>query len=204
MESKSIKELMELLEAVKILVVVGVKLGFNFSIQLLISELVALGMQFPDDPAEALRQANERILADTRANQFVTVFYGVVDLASGEMLYANAGHNPVYLFRKSNPERYETFIRTGPPMGIFGDLVWEEGSAKVNPGDLLLLYTDGVNEAQNTAEEFYDYDRLLREVNSHLALSAKAVHDAIINSVQTFVGQAPQFDDITLMILKRD
>jgi serine phosphatase RsbU (regulator of sigma subunit) len=161
-------------------------------------------MQFPDDPAEALRQTNERILADTRANQFVTVFYGVVDLSTGEMLYCNAGHNPAFLVRINHPEQHEAFIRTGPPLGIFGDLVWEEGSAKINAGDVLLLYSDGVNEAQNLDEEFYEYDRLLDQAKSNFDLNAEAIHNAVIESLGKFVGAAPQVDDITLMVLKRE
>jgi serine phosphatase RsbU (regulator of sigma subunit) len=161
-------------------------------------------MQYPDDPAEALRQANERIIEDTRANQFVTVFYAVLDTKSGEMIYANAGHNPAFVIRSANPETSESYIRTGAPMGIFGDLEWDEGTTQVEPGDVLLLYTDGVNEAQNTTKEFFDYERLLGVTKSHLHESAEEQHAAIISSLQAFVGTAPQFDDITLMVLKRE
>lgn len=161
-------------------------------------------MQFPDKPAEALRLTNERILADTRANQFVTVFYAVLDLGTGEMVYCNAGHNPAFIIRSADPEAHESYIRTGAPLGIFGNLEWEEGTAQIGMGDVLLLYSDGVNEAQNTAEEFYDYERFLGVTKSNSCQIAKEIHAAIIDSVQTFVGAAPQFDDITLMVLKWD
>ena len=162
------------------------------------------GMQYPDNPAEALRRANERILADTRANQFVTVFYAVLDLQTGRMTYANAGHNPAFVIRAADPEVHDSFIRTGAPLGIFSDLEWEEGSTQINLGDVLLLYTDGVNEAQNIIEEFYEYKRLLGVVKSNLDHTAEEQHAAIIESVQAFVSNAPQFDDITLMVLKRE
>jgi sigma-B regulation protein RsbU (phosphoserine phosphatase) len=161
-------------------------------------------MQYPDNPAEALRQANERILEDTRANQFVTVFYAVLDTKTGEVTYANAGHNPAFMFRSANPETHESYIRTGAPMGIFGDLEWEKGTTQVGLGDVLLLYTDGVNEAQNSTAEFYDYERLLSVTRSNLAQTAAEQHAAIISSLQAFVGTAPQFDDITLMVVKRE
>jgi serine phosphatase RsbU (regulator of sigma subunit) len=161
-------------------------------------------MQFPNNPAEALRLANERILADTRANQFVTVFYGVLDLISGEMIYCNAGHNPAFAIRAANPDTPESYIRTGPPLGIFGELEWQEDTAQINLDDILLLYTDGVNEAQNTAEDFYAYERLLAVTKSNLSQSAETLHAEIIDSLQSFVGDAPQFDDITLMVLKRN
>jgi len=160
-------------------------------------------MDFPENPAEALRQANERILSDTRANQFVTVFYGVLDLTSGEMVYCNAGHNPAFILPAANPEAHTAYIRTGAPLGIFGDLQWEQSCAQVAAGDALLLYTDGVVEAQNMAEEFYEYDRLLAIGKTNLSRSAQELHTAILSDVKTFVGAAPQFDDITLMVLKR-
>ena len=161
-------------------------------------------MQDPDKPDEALRLANERILADTRANQFVTVFYAVLNLTTGKMSYCNAGHNPAFVFRAMNSDSLESFIRTGAPMGIFGDLEWEVGTARIDPGDTLLLYTDGINEAQNIDEQFFGYERLLEVTRSKLHQNAADMHAAIIDSVQTFVGSAPQFDDITLMVLKRD
>jgi sigma-B regulation protein RsbU (phosphoserine phosphatase) len=161
-------------------------------------------MDFPAQPAEALRLANERILADTRANQFVTVFYGVLDLNSGEMIYCNAGHNPAFILSAADPGAHTAYIRTGAPLGIFGDLQWEQGCAQVAAGDVLLLYTDGVVEAQNMAEEFYEYDRLLAIGKTNLSKSAQELHTAILSDVKTFVGDAPQFDDITLMVLKRE
>jgi serine phosphatase RsbU (regulator of sigma subunit) len=160
-------------------------------------------MQYPDNPAEALRQTNERILEDTRANQFVTVFYAVLDTKTGDMIYTNAGHNPAFVIRSTDPEAHESFIRTGAPLGIFGDLQWEDGTTQVGLGDVLLLYTDGVNEAQNSAEEFFGYEHLLSVTKSNVNHTAEEQHAAIIRNLQTFVGTAPQFDDITLMVLKR-
>jgi serine phosphatase RsbU (regulator of sigma subunit) len=161
-------------------------------------------MQFPDETAEVLRLSNERILADTRANQFVTVFYAVLDLKTGKMIYSSAGHNPAFVIRAFNPETYDSYIRTGPPMGIFGDLEWDQGSVQINPGDVLLLYTDGVNEAQNDSQEFYEYERLLEVTKSTIDQDAVQQHTAIIDSIRNFVGSSPQFDDITLMVLKRE
>jgi len=160
-------------------------------------------MEYPENPAEALRQANERILADTRANQFVTVFYGVLNLISGEMVYCNAGHNPAFVIPRADPEDHRSHIRTGAPLGIFGDLEWEQETARVAQGDILLLYTDGVTEAQNLAQEFYDYERLLAVSKTNRLQNAEELHAAILSDVGDFVGTAPQFDDITLIVLKR-
>jgi sigma-B regulation protein RsbU (phosphoserine phosphatase) len=161
-------------------------------------------MQYPDNPVEVLQLANERILADTRANQFVTVFYAALNLVTGKMIYSSAGHNPAFVFRAANPTSPDSFIRTGAPLGIYSDLKWDVGTVQIDPGDILLLYTDGVNEAQNIDEQFYGYERLLEVTGSKLNQNATEMHNAIIDSVQTFVGNAPQFDDITLMVIKRD
>jgi len=122
---------------------------------------------------------------------------------TGEMAYCSAGHNPAFVIRAADPESPDSYIRTGAPMGIFSDLEWEVGTAQIHPDDILLLYTDGVNEAQNTAEEFYGYDRLLTVAKSNHSQTAEELHGAIIDSLRTFVEAAPQFDDITLMVLKR-
>jgi len=161
-------------------------------------------MQYPDNPVQVLQLANERILADTRANQFVTVFYAALNLVTGKMIYSSAGHNPAFVFRATNPGSPESYIRTGAPLGIFGDLQWDVGTLQLNPGDILLLYTDGVNEAQNIDEQFYGYERLLEVTGSKLNQNAVELHNAIIDNVKRFVGNAPQFDDITVMVVKRD
>ena len=160
-------------------------------------------MDYPDQPAEALRLANERILADTRANQFVTVFYGVLDTITGEITYCNAGHNPAYILRNSGSEVHEPYIRTGPPMGIFGDIEWETGTAHMNPDDAILIYSDGVTEAQNTAGDFFKDVRLLEMGKANLTQPASEIHQTILDEVDRFVGEAPQFDDITLIVVKR-
>ncbi|MFN2232715.1 MAG: PP2C family protein-serine/threonine phosphatase [Anaerolineales bacterium] len=161
-------------------------------------------MQYPDNPVEVMQLTNERMLADTRANQFVTVFYAVLNLVTGKMIYCSAGHNPAFVFRATNPGSPESYIRTGAPLGIFGDLQWDVGTLQLNPGDILLLYTDGVNEAQNIDEQFYGYERLLEVTGSKLNQNAVELHNAIIDNVKRFVGNAPQFDDITVMVVKRD
>jgi serine phosphatase RsbU (regulator of sigma subunit) len=161
-------------------------------------------MQYPDHPDVVLQLANERILADTHTNQFVTVFYAVLNFVTGKMIYCSAGHNPAFVFRAVNPKSPESFIRTGAPLGIYSDLKWDVGIAQIDIGDVLLLYTDGVNEAQNIDEQFYGYERLLEVTGSILHQNAVEMHNTIIDSVKTFVGNAQQFDDITLMVLKRE
>jgi sigma-B regulation protein RsbU (phosphoserine phosphatase) len=150
-----------------------------------------------------LSAANGRILRDTRADLFVTVFYGILDPATGTLTYCNAGHNPPYLFRGQNGDPVQALRRTGIPLGMFEDMTWEQRIVQLAPGDLLVLYTDGVTEAQNRQEEFFGEERLLEVVRADLGRSAQGLQDALMAQVREFVGDAPQFDDITLMVLVR-
>ena len=160
--------------------------------------------QFDDQPALIIRETNKRLLSDARANLFVTVFYGVLDPTSGTFTYANAGHNPPYLLSQISNSAFEALIKTGIPIGIDEDATWEQNQVSILPGDLLILYTDGVTEAQNTGGEFFNEDLLLEAAESRLGMSAHEVQVGILEAVQYFVGDNPQSDDITLMILARN
>ncbi len=157
-----------------------------------------------DQPHLALGQANERILADTDSDLFVTVFYGVLDLSSGRFIYCNAGHNPAYLFsRDDDAASVQTLMRTGMPLGIMPDAAWQCSSVQVNRGDLLLLYTDGVTEAQDESDNLYEDERLLATCRRHFGSPARDIQEAISASIGDFVGRAPQHDDITLLLVAR-
>ena len=156
-------------------------------------------LQYPDAPEEALRQANERILADTESDQFVTVFYGVLDPQTGTLTYANAGHNPAYLIN-SNGEMTGELIRTGIPLGMFGEMVWQRETVSIMPGGTLAMYTDGVTEAQNSAYAEFGEERLLTVLKGG---TAQGMLTTVIDNIDDFVGDAPQFDDVTLVIAVR-
>jgi NarL family two-component system response regulator LiaR len=155
-------------------------------------------------PDLALSAVNQRILTDTHADLFVTVFYGVLDPISGRLTYCNAGHNPPYLLSSQKGVSVQELGRTGMPLGVFEDTTWQPHTAQLAPGDVLLLYTDGITEAQNRHEVFFGEERLLETAKANLGRSAREMHEALINGVHEFVGIAPQFDDITLMVLARD
>ncbi len=165
--------------------------------------LSTYAVEYDTQPELALSAANRRILADTRAGLFVTVFYGVLDPSSGELTYCNAGHNPPYLFSGRNGNAVQELDRTGLPLGILEDGTWQQGTAHLAPGDVLLMYTDGITEAQDGEESFFDEDRLLEIVRGGLGRSAQDIQDGLIAQVDAFVGDAPQSDDITLMVVVR-
>jgi serine phosphatase RsbU (regulator of sigma subunit) len=162
--------------------------------------------QYPAQPELVLSGVNRRILEDTNANQFVTVFYGILDLASGTLLYCNAGHCPPYLFSAQRGEKMQKLIRTGLPLGIFADKTWARRSVHFDPGDVLVLYTDGITEAQSEQEDLYGEDRLLETVRANLGRPARDIQDAIMTDVCRFVGDAPnpQRDDIALVVVIRN
>ena len=160
--------------------------------------------EFDLEPDLVFFATNERILKDTRANLFVTVFYGVVNLITGEMTYANAGHNPPYIISPKNEGEPIPLEKTGFPIGIEEESTWTRETVQMNPGDVLVLYTDGVPDAQNESGEFFKQKSLVEVVKENLGQSAEALQKSILDSVYTFVGNAPPFDDITLMILARD
>ncbi len=160
-------------------------------------------VEYDTQPELALNAANRRILADTHAGLFVTVFYGVLDPSSGELTYSNAGHNPPYLLSGRHGNTIQELDRTGVPLGILDGVTWEQRVVHLSPGDVLLLYTDGITEAQNAQEAFFDEDRLREFVRASLGRSAQDIQDGLIAEVDAFVGDAPQSDDITLMVVVR-
>ena len=159
--------------------------------------------EYDTQPELALSAANRRIRADTGAALFVTVFYGVLDPASGDLTYANAGHNPPCLLSGRDGNAVQELDRTGVPLGILDDATWQQRAVCLAPGDVLLLYSDGITEAQNAQEAFFDEDRLREFVRTSLGRSARDIQDGLIAEVDAFVGDAPQFDDITLMVVVR-
>ena len=160
-------------------------------------------VEYNTQPELVLSAANRRILADTRAGLFVTVFYGVLDPTSGELMYANAGHNPPYLLSACDGNMIQELDRTGVPLGIIDGGKWQQRVVRIAPGDVLLLYTDGITEAQNAQEAFFDEDRLREVVRANQGRSAPDIQDSVIAQVSAFVGDAPQYDDITLMVIVR-
>ncbi len=156
--------------------------------------------EFPDDPRRVLGATNQRILADTDQALFVTLVYAVLDPASGSLVYASAGHNPPYLLRAG--ETLETLALTGIPLGVEA-ATWESRSIDLAPGDTLVLYTDGVTEAQNPQGEYFGERRIESALWSGVA-SAEALQQAIVYDLAEFVGSAPQTDDITLVVIRRE
>jgi serine phosphatase RsbU (regulator of sigma subunit) len=159
-------------------------------------------VQYENQPEIVLGAANCRILQDAGETLFVTVFYGVLDPCTGVLTYANAGHNPPWLFRADG--EVQLLSATGMPLGIEETACWKQGTVQLAPGETLMLYTDGATDAQNLAGEFFGQERLNRAAQGRLGLAASEMQTAILSDIRAHIGEAPQFDDITLIIARRE
>ena len=163
---------------------------------------------YPDQPEMAVAAANQRILDDTKSNRFATVLYGVLDPATGALVYCNAGHSVPYLFRSSGS--VEALELTGVPMGLFSGETWGRAGVQLAPGDVLVLYTDGIPEARDETGAFFEEAGLMACVEECLdraaaqGPSAGEVQEAVMAAVCAFMGDAPQADDITLAVVVRE
>lgn len=180
--------------------------------------------EYDTQPELVLTAANRRILMDTRADLFVTVFYAILDPATGALVYCNAGHNPPYLFSAQNSPHQPTqngdaiksLRRTGMALGVLEDVVWQQKDVQIAPGDALILYTDGITDAQNAQGEFFGEQRLLEVVRANVGTQtnrsfsagqgpeAQDIQKAVTTEIRGYVGDAPQYDDITLMVVVRE
>lgn len=161
-------------------------------------------LEFPEQPDLVMHSVNRRLITDVESNEFVTVFYGVLDPATGTFTYCNAGHNPPYFIRPNAEIGLQKLPRTGMPLGIVEKETWARAAVQFNPGDRLVLYTDGVIDAENARGEFFGVDRFVNAMQASASRSAEEMIQSISAEVQTFVGQAKRFDDIALVIVGRE
>jgi serine phosphatase RsbU (regulator of sigma subunit) len=154
--------------------------------------------------AHLIQTVNARIVTDTKNDLFVTVFFGVLDPPTGVLTYVNAGHNPPLLFRRHRGRRARLLRRTGPLLGILDNAHWTRRTVKIEDGETLVLYTDGLTEAMNGDKAYFGDQELQRTIRSSLHLSADALCNEILRSVAQFEMGTPRGDDITLMILRRE
>jgi serine phosphatase RsbU (regulator of sigma subunit) len=155
----------------------------------------------PSDLAAFMTRLNKATCVNCPSNRFITFFFCVLDGATGELAYANAGHNPPVLVRASGEARMVE--GGGPVLGFLPMAPYGEMRARLDPGDILALYSDGVTEANNTAEEEFGEERLTEALRRHRAEPAETIVQAVRTAVAEFTAGAPQADDITLVIAKR-
>ena len=153
-------------------------------------------------PAEGIAHANRLICADSTGGMFVTLFYGLLDPETGELTYVNAGHNPPLLYRKGL-EAPIPLARTGMALGVLEDTPFEQMTLRLEPGDCLLLYTDGVTDAVSGTGQAYGLERLQGLIAERRSECAAAVVAALERALHDFIGAAAPFDDVTIVVIKR-
>lgn len=151
---------------------------------------------------ECISYANRLLCNESLDAMFVTVFYGIYTISTGVIDYTNAGHNPPYLLRRNNVVEAlplsQNFI-----VGVFDDFVYTNSTLKLEPGDAIILYTDGVTEAFNEEKQQFGEKGLEKTLKSVLGADSKEIIEAITEDVAEFSGNEPQNDDITILSLKR-
>jgi serine phosphatase RsbU (regulator of sigma subunit) len=160
--------------------------------------------EYPSQPELVLYNVNQRILTETHAGLFVTIFYGILDPTNGNFIYCNAGHNPPYLLSSQEEGAVQAVPKTGMALGITEGATWDRGEVMLAPGDILIMYTDGLTEAQNKQEILFSEERVEKTAQANLGRSAQEIQEAMLEEVHGFVGDAPRSDDLTLVIIKRD
>ena len=153
-------------------------------------------------PNECLAKANDLLCMESANNMFVTVFYGIYNIATGHLHYCNGGHNaPCMIHADGRVELLE--VKPNFIVGAIGGMTFKDGEMTIRKGDTLVLYTDGVTEAVNTALEEYGEERMTATLGTLKRNSCRETIDGLLDSVKNYAGEAEQSDDITILALKR-
>ena len=153
------------------------------------------------DPAQAIYDANNIIAGDAKSGMFVTLFFGRLREKDRTLTYVNAGHNPPVVFR-SKTGVLEELPATGIILGAFENQDYFSRSLVIEPDDVVVMYTDGVTEAIDARDEPFGVPRLNAIIRESARLPAQGILDRILSDLHEFTGDTPQFDDITLLVIK--
>ncbi|HZI49967.1 MAG TPA: SpoIIE family protein phosphatase [Pyrinomonadaceae bacterium] len=187
-----------------LVVALGDVSGKGTAAALLMSSLhAAVHAQFDMHPSlvEIISAVNRYLVESIPANRFVTLFYAELNPKDGQVSFLNAGHNPPLIVRTGGT--MEQLAAGGLPLGIMAEADFREGHTKLNPGDVLVIYSDGVSEAVSPTGEEFGPTRLYEAVARNLDASAAGIRDRIESALTKFAQGTPAADDITLVIVKR-
>ncbi|MFO7769080.1 MAG: SpoIIE family protein phosphatase, partial [bacterium] len=169
----------------------------------------------PSSVGQVVARVNDLIVRSSEVHMFATFFYGVLDRTTGRFTYSNAGHNPPKLLRSDG--RLDLLDEGGLVLGVMSAESYGEGSTVLEPGDVLVLYSDGITEAEgprlgDTPEDadempspnHFEEERLEASIRRYAERSAQQIRDGVIEDVRTFTRGEPPSDDITLVVVKRE
>jgi sigma-B regulation protein RsbU (phosphoserine phosphatase) len=179
--------------------------GKGMGAALLMSDILAsfriLYHETSFDMTRAVEMVSMELCRHSEADEYATLFVGIIEPHTHRISYVNAGHNPPLLVHSDG--RLERLEATGIMIGAFEGMTWERQEIALEPGDLLLAYTDGVTEARH-GEELYSQERWENQAIDWRAHNAAEIIDFSIENIKRFVGEFPQSDDITLLVVKRN
>ena len=168
---------------------------FMMTAKTIIKSLVETGITVN----EIFERANEKLCEGNTAGMFVTAWLGILDLKTGRLDYVNAGHNPPFVYRNGKYEMLK--CKAGFVLAGMEGIKYKAQSVELNEGDRIFLYTDGVTEANNVERELYGEERLEKYLNANTEYSVEQLLEGVKKDVDSFVGDADQFDDITMLCL---
>ncbi len=155
-------------------------------------------------PCEVLRKVNKLLIRTLEKGSFVTVFYGILDYAENTFVYSRAGHEPG-IYYNSALDKIEILRPAGIGLGLKDGGLFERNiedkKIRLNRGDLILLYTDGYNDARNRNNEDYGRERILRFIEKHKKITGEEFIKALSEDVSCFSENSPQFDDLTVITI---
>ena len=154
------------------------------------------------NPSDCITYSNKLLATESVDCMFVTVFYGIYTISTGEISYCNAGHNPPIVL-KTDGTAMELPMPQDPLMGALEDMTYHDVNMKLEPGETLVMFTDGVNEAMNKDYQEFGDDRLFASLQKCSGQNCQQIIDSVKADVASFVGEMEQSDDITLFALKR-
>jgi phosphoserine phosphatase RsbU/P len=155
------------------------------------------------DMTELIQRVSNLVYGASSVNRYATFFYAEYEPRSRRLMYVNAGHNPPFVVRQSGSGCQVYRLEAGgPPVGLLPRSSYEQGSVPLEPGDLLVLFTDGVSESMNNDDEEWGEERLIELAKTCDGLPAVEAMNIIMAAAQTFAGGAPQYDDMTVVVLR--
>ena len=170
---------------------------FMMVTNILISDRARMG----GTPAEILSFVNDRICENNEAEMFVTLWLGIVEVSTGKVIAANAGHDDAVICRRGGAFELLT-TKHSLVAGAMGNMAYRDFSFRLDKGDKLFLYTDGVPEATDTANRMFTIPRMVDALNDLREKTPREILEGIHERVNEFVGEAPQFDDLTMLCLE--
>ncbi|MEE9571699.1 MAG: PP2C family protein-serine/threonine phosphatase, partial [Candidatus Neomarinimicrobiota bacterium] len=157
---------------------------------------------FSSSAGECLTRANKLLYRSTDLQMHATLFYGILDTIDSVFHFSNAGHNPPFLI--DSDKKVTQLTKGGTVLGFMEDYQFEEDSIKLNAGDSVIIYSDGITEALNKKDKEFGEDRLLAILTENMKSTADTLIEKVFEAVKSFVKEVPQSDDITIVVIKKN